>query len=259
MWSAASIEMHKHKTPCNAGPGIRKLVYTFSIVIGLIAGDAHAQVAVVDSTSINSNLESFAKQLAQTVEQYKVEFETLQNMLVTAQSLGTSPSIFTSQLPMIESATELIRAKCPGASGISALTDAMNTITSSLSPRQSIVSAQQQICAQIVLLRIKQYNATATVYNKMPQYSTALARLNELTNGINSLGDSSAATTAAQGYQSLLSTDVRQWQTEISADDAMIQSLLQQQSILANVALRGGNTILGNVVQASTLEAVFSQ
>jgi hypothetical protein len=159
---------------------------------------------------------------------------------------------------MIPDASELISAKCPGAAGVSAVTDIMNTITTSLAPGQSIVTAQQQICAQIVQLQVKEYNATATVYNKMPQYGSALQQLNQLANGFNSLGGSSSVQTEAQNYTSQLSTDVSEWQAELKSDDAMIQSLQNQQSILARVALHGSNTILGNVVQAGALEAAFS-
>ncbi len=240
-----------------ATPRSNRLAAVCVVVACLFASSASAQVLTLDNTNNATNIAGFAKQLAQTVQQYQVEFQTLQNMLVTAQSLGTTPPTFTSQLPMINDTSQLISAKCPGATGTSAVTDIMNTITTSLAPSSYIVTAQQQICAQIVQLQVKEYNATATLYNKMPQYGTSIQQLTQLANSINSMGSSSAVQTQAQSYSSQLSTDVSGWQTELQSDDAMIQSLQQQQSILARVALHGSNTILGNVVQATALEAAF--
>ncbi|WP_175927487.1 hypothetical protein [Burkholderia cepacia] len=231
-----------------------KLAACCAIATCVYAAGAHAQVVTIDPTNNATSVAGFAKQLAQTIQQYQIEFQTLQNMLVTAQSIGTNPSIFTSQLPMITDTTQLITAKCPGAEGVSAVTDVMNTIANSLSPTQYIVTAQQQICAQIVQLQVKEYNATATLYNKMPQYGSSLQQLVKLANSASSMGSSSAVQTQAQTYSSSLSQDIDVWQTEVKSDEAMIQSLQQQQSILARVALHGSNTILGNVVQATTLE-----
>ena len=44
----------------------------------------------------------------------------------------------------------------------------------------------------------------------------------------------------------------------LGAYDAMIKTLQQQQQILAHVALKGSNTILGTVVQAAALKAAFT-
>jgi hypothetical protein len=48
------------------------------------------------------------------------------------------------------------------------------------------------------------------------------------------------------------------WQTAIKGDDAMIQSLQQQQQILSHVAMKGSNSVLGNVVQVGVLAGALA-
>jgi hypothetical protein len=62
-----------------------------------------------------------------------------------------------------------------------------------------------------------------------------------------------------QRGQANLDTEMRTWQAQIQVDDQMIKYLENQQATLAKSAMRGKNTILGNIVQAATLKIAFDE
>jgi hypothetical protein len=225
---------------------------------GLLSGNASAQWAVIDVVNIQTNTTGFAQQLAQTVQQYQQEVQQYQQLLMTVQGLGTNISLLSSNLQPITDASDLVQQNCPGAPGGSVIGTLMSTVTSAISPTQPITTSQQQICVQIVLVQIDKYNQTATVLGKLNTYSNSLQKLSQIANSVDSLGTTSGATTQATTYSSELATEMASWESNMRADDTIISSLQQQQSLLAKTALSGSNTILGNVVQAAALKAAFT-
>jgi len=133
----------------------------------------------------------------------------------------------------------------------------VTAIASSISPTQSISASQQQLCAQITMVQIDEYNKTINIANLLDTYGGTLQKLNQLANEVNSLGTTSGATTQAATYSANVVSAMNQWQSQVAGDEGIIKALEQQQGVLAKVAMHGQNTILGNVMQAGALAAWF--
>jgi hypothetical protein len=233
---------------------------------------AQAQVLVTDTAAIAANEEGFKSQLAQSVaqytrqglqyskqlEQYYQQVEQYKQLLMTVKGLGTNISISSNQLQPITDPTELVDQNCPGASGGSTAAGLVTSIASTISGNTPITAAQQQICANITVLQIDQYNRTIAILGKLDEYGSTLQKLNKLSNEVSTLGAASGATTQAATYSATTAYAMQHWRAAIAGDEAIIQALNKQQSILAKVALRGSSSAVGTVVQAGALKAAFS-
>ncbi|MBP1475774.1 hypothetical protein J7I44_15815 [Frateuria sp. MAH-13] len=231
-----------------------------------------AQVLVTDPTAIAASEEGFKSQLAQSLagyarqgmqyakqlEQYYQQVEQLKQLLMTIEGLGRNISFASSKLEPIDDPTKLIDQNCPGASGGSIVGALVTSAESSISSEKPILLAQQQICANITMLHIDEYNRTVAVLKQLDEYGGTLQKLNKLANEVRTLGTTSGATTQAATISATTAFAMQQWQTAIAGDEAVIKTLNQQQSMLAKAALRGQINPLGTVVQAAALKAAFS-
>jgi hypothetical protein len=241
------------------------LALALSLACSLFVGSANAQWAVIDVASITQNQSGFAAQLAKTVDQYTTqlqqyqqEVQQYQQLLMSVQGLGTNISFTSNKLSQITDPSMLIEQNCPGTSGGSVVGSLVTSLSSTISASQPITTSQQQICANIVTVEIDEYNKTVIIVNQLNQYGGTLQKLNALANQVNTLGATSGATTQAATYSASMATNMAQWQASIAGDKALVDSLNQQQAILSKVALKGSNTVLGNVVQAAALKAAFT-
>ncbi|MGN2252095.1 hypothetical protein ACFWZ4_01835 [Frateuria sp. GZRe12] len=240
-------------------------------LLGISVEPARAQVLVTDPTAIAASEEGFKSQLAQSMaqytrqgmeyakqlEQYYQQVEQYKQLLMTIKGLGINISLSSNKLEPIDDPTELIDQNCPSASGGSIVGNLVTSVASSFSPETPITVAQQQICANITMLHIDEYNRTVAILGKLDQYGETLQKLNKLANEVKTLGTTSGATTQAATYSATTAYAMQGWQTAIAGDEALIQALDQQQSILAKKALKG-SSVIGTVVQAAALKSAFS-
>jgi len=240
-------------------------------LLGITVEATRAQVLVTDTTAIAASEEGFKSQLAQSIaeytrqgmqyakqlEQYYQQVEQFKQLLMTIKGLGTNISFSSNKLEPIDDPTELIDQNCPSASGGSIIGGLVTSVVSAISPETPITVAQQQICANITMLQIDEYNRTVAVLDQLDQYGGTLQKLNKLANEVKTLGTTSGATTQAATYSATTAFAMQQWRTAIAGDEAIIQALNQQQSMLAKKALNGRD-VLGTVVQAAALKAAFS-
>ncbi|WP_431635330.1 hypothetical protein ACQVBX_16040 [Dyella sp. KULCS107] len=236
-----------------------------AVFISIYSANGAAQVLVLDQGAITaSHADASASyirqglQYARQAEQLAQQVATVQNILVQAQSLGTNISLFDTQLKEITNTDQMIQSACPGAeSGI--MGDLIGSLASVLTSNQPLAKRQQMLCAQIVVFQIDEYNKTAKALNAIGTANTStLNKLNSLIATVDTLGKTSNAEAQAAGINATVTTAMATWQAQIKADDAVIATLQKQQAILATVAMKGSNTILGNVVQATALKAAFT-
>lgn len=245
------------KTPSHLRLRKTGLALLLSLACGLFGGTAYAQWLVYDATNNTTNQAGFLKQLQQTVQQYQQQLLEYQQLLSQITGLNTNMSLLPNQLQPIGDPSSLISANCSGASGGGVLGTVMNSVTSLFS--QPISQAQQQICAQIVTTEIDKYNKTVTMLNEMGNYNSMFQQLQQVGQSISTLADSGRANNQAQVYSSALSTEMSNWQAQMQADDAIINTLQQQQQILARVALNGtNNSILSDALPDTTFQAVMA-
>jgi len=233
----------------------------------LFAGGTIAQEVVSDPVVETQTTASYIQQGYQwamqqqqhltQLEQFQKEVAQYEQILMTVQGLGTNISFGSNQLQPITDYSSLIDQNCPSSTGSSIVSSAVTAIASSISPTQSISDSQQQLCAQITMVQIDEYNKTIGIANLLDTYGGTLQKLNQLANEVNSLGTTSGATTQAATYSASVTSAMSEWQSQVAGDEGIIKALEQQQSVLAKVAMRGQNTILGNVMQAGALAAWF--
>jgi len=251
-------------------PGVSTLV-ALSLACGAFGGGACAQVLVHDQGVISGNQEGFQSQLAKTVDQYRQQIEQYtkqiqqyelqlqqyQQMLSSIPNIGNNVSLAPNQLEHVTNIDALIQGKCSGTSSMGGLVSTVMNSMSSLMD-QSITQTQQVICERIVTTQIKKYNETVDMLNKLhDQYGDQFQQLDSLFGSGSSMGDTERASGQAQKYSDALATEMSNWQARMKADDAVIETLQNQQSILGHVALKGSSTPLGNVIQATTFAAAF--
>ena len=240
------------------------------LACGVFAGNACAQWAVIDAGNIATNQQGFATQLAKTIEQYKQQIEQYttqlqqyqtqlqqyQQMLSSIQNIPNSLSLAPNQLQQVTDTQSLIQGKCSSTSGPGGVVSSIMNSMSSLMT-QSIAQTQQMLCGQIVTTQIKKYNETVVMLNKIQGYGSQFQQLDGLMGTGSTQADAERASTQVVKYSSAVATDMGNWQTQMNADDAVISTLQNQQSILGHIALNGSSTTLGNVIQATTFAGAF--
>ena len=242
---------------------IRKsgLIIAMTVACISFGGNAMAQgVMVNDPTAIGKLISQYAKQIEQfkkQVEQYTLQLQQYQQMLSSIQNISNGVSLAPNQLQHVTNADALIRGKCSGNSSPAGLVSALMNSMSSLM-NQSITQTQETICGQIVTTQIKKYNETVDMLNRLhDEYGNQLRQLEHMAGKVNTQADSGRASTQVQKYSDAIATEMGNWQARMKADDAVIETLQNQQSILGHVALNGSSTPLGNVIQATTFAAAF--
>jgi hypothetical protein len=232
------------------------------------SGTAHAQVLVTDTAAISASEEGFKSQLAQSMEQYTrqglqyakqldqyyQQVEQYKQLLMTVKGIGTQVSLTSNKLKRIEDPTALIDQTCPGSSGGS-ITGTLVTSIVGINSEDPITSSQRQICANIVVLQVDEYNRTVGMLDQLDQYGATLQKLGQLANEVNSLGTTSGATTQAATFSAITAHAMQQWQAAVAGHEAIIEALNQHQSVLAKIALKGARQ--GDLVQAAAFAAAF--
>ena len=242
------------------------VVIALSLVMGFHTIAATAQTIVsapiMEGQQAASNTLqglAWAKQVLQWEEQVAQTAHMvteLQNMATKIESLGTdiSPSPKTLQPLNPTEQDRLVEQACPGAPLGGTVSGAISELLGS--SNQSIAERQRLICKEIVLLRVDEYNITATALGGLTVQQGTVQKLGDLVNAIKTFGESSSTTSQAQQYIAKLQLAGATWNKQIGADEAMIATLEQQQSILGHIALKGSN-VVGQIVQAAAFAAAF--
>lgn len=243
---------------------LRKAACVLPLLLGslLFTSPARAQLATVDFAAIATAAEEYAEQAkrwSDTVKQYEAQVAHYQQMIARAANLNFSVEP-TSTLDRITDISGMVAQACPGSDNI---VDTALSITglSSLNLGGNLAKNQQQICQQITLLQIDKYNKTADMLGRMHQYSDLFQQIDQLRNlvdGSSSVGDLQANTNEAARNANKLAKEISDWQGQIAANDAAIHALNEQQSLLANIALKGKSSPLGQIVQAGAFGTAFS-
>lgn len=233
------------------------------LLVGLFSFSASAQVWVTDTEGNIANKAGFAKQLEQSVADYArqaqqlyQETQTALQLVSSVQGLASNMSLLPNQMQQITDASPLIQANCAGSGSGGIVGDLLNQVTSLVN--QSIMQRQQQICAAIVQTQVDKYNLTVQMTQRLGGYSDYFNKVEGIINSAKTLGDANSANNEAQKYDSAMNTEMNDFQTQIKAKDAMISSLQDMQSTLAQSTMRGGTSLLGNAVQAAALTTAFT-
>lgn len=236
-----------------------KAALALAATSALASSVANAQTGVLVQ-DVKSEVEQHAqtaKQIEQYIkqgQQYMTQLQQYEQMFTKVMNLGTNFSIMPNTMQEID-AGPLIAANC-NSGQISIVGSLLNQVTSLMN--QSTAQSQQAICAQIVTTQVHEYNITVDMVNQIQSNIPALQKLSSLTSTFSTPGESSSATTQAAGIANDMAAAMNTWKTNKEADDAILQSLQGMQSTLAQGAMRGNPSLMGDAVQAAALTAAFS-
>lgn len=244
---------------------------------GLSTAPAYAQWVVTDPAMQGEVAANQLTQIGHMIQQYTQMITQYQSMLSSLQSLNLDFVPTNNQLSLITNPSQIVAQNCPGASTSTTVMTVLG-MDPSLTEGE-IVGQQRLICANIVMLQVDKYNTVATMLQKMNTYSSAIQQLSgkldqigatanavasAVSGSVGSSGDRQAAQNQADQIRNSLASDMAQVQQHLQAVDATISALKDQQSMLANIALKGSNAtgpaaLAGQIIQAGAFAAAFPQ
>ena len=229
-----------------------------------LATPAHAQWVVTDPAlqgSVTGNQLTQIQHMVQEYTQMITQYTAMLTSLGSLQNLGLSTTQ-NSQMTLITDPGPFVQQACPNA------TDPVGTVLgvvglNATSLTSDIKRSQNQICQQITILEIHKYNTVAEILNEMNSYVAALQGIDDKANAIigavtNAVGDRQAVNNQTSMAQARFSQRFADVQQKLQADDAAINTLKAQQSILGNIALKGSNSIVGNAMQTVVFAAALN-
>jgi len=236
------------------------LVLTLSLAAWMPVKQAQAQMAVFDGTL---NLT--------TITQWLKELQSWATQLTQIANLPSSfnfNSLLGTQLQKVD-ANSFAQKACPNSQGFAAsMTSALGSL---LNPdmTSNVAQSQYNVCLQIEYLQADKYNKTVDVINnvgggiisqiqKLEAIRDALAKMSLIGGAGTGTAGHVAVDEQAQRTHLQLSAAMEKYKADIKADDSAISTLQGMQTTLGHIAMKGGNTVLGTVIQGAAFAAAFS-
>jgi hypothetical protein len=253
----------------------RKIVMAIALIGGFGMSAAHAQWAVIDAGDIVQNTATAGSTAltatntlttaTNTLTTATNTFNTVTQITSTLSTLASNPLaalIPSSNMTELSPAqiTSLINAKCPlTSSGGNIVANALSSAVRSLDPNASIASQQQMICSNTIFVQADEYNATVDLYQQMPQLHSNMGALQGMMQQLNGvMGNASSASAQTNNFTAAEQDEISQWNTRMQMDKSIIDTLNQQQSVLASISMNAQPDLLGSSVQAAALATAFS-
>lgn len=223
---------------------------------------ARASMPVIDVAAIANMIRQYAEQIREFEAQVQHWSGEIQHWTDMKSLIGN----LTSQLQLVTTDMQhvakdyMVKEQCGGGGG--SIDDIVNSLLGSaldaLNPDGDITKQQQEICAQMVMVRNKMFNETVDYVQDVAKDAEDLNKLvgeldTETTPG--ALGGIQANANALQ-----VKTTARSelWSTRQSTYQAQLQYLQFRQQALARAALGGTPNVLGQIVDTVALKAAFS-
>jgi len=236
------------------------LVLTLSLAAWMPVKQAQAQMAVFDATLNTTTITQWIKELQSWMTQL--------SQIANLPSNFNFNSLLGNQLQKVD-ANSFAQKACPNSQGFAAsMTGALGSL---LNPdmTSNVAQSQYNVCLQIENLQADKYNKTVDVLNTVGSgFSSQIQKLEALREALKKMSifggsgsgnaDQNAVTNQAQRTHLQLSAVMEKYKADIKADDSAISTLQQMQSVLGHIAMKGGNTVLGTVIQGAAFAAAFS-
>lgn len=246
------------------------------LISGLTSATAQAQWVVTDPAMQGEVTGNQLTQITHMIQEYTQMVTQYQSLLSDVQSLNLNLLPVNSQLTLITHPERIVQQSCPAASVGGTIVGALGMNPSLVDGE--IVAQQATICANIVLLQVDKYNTVAAMLNHMTDYFAAIQQMSDKVNRISdavgsalggsgsagSSGDRQGVQNQADQLRNSLAAEMAQVQQHLQAVDTTIGTLKDQQSMLANIALKGSNAtgvsaLAGQAIQAGAFAAAFPQ
>jgi len=243
----------------------QKVVAATAVVVALIAGtpDTRAGMPVIDIANvIQSTLNQINTYTArfQDIAEYTEEMarwkrtlEQYQNQLIQMQGI-----VMAFGLPPGQPVTKvlpdyMVAERCGGGISMSSLTKVFQ-----INATGNIIEQQKQLCANIQRMENIKFNYTVDFVTKYaPQMQEALKKSEARRNSSNTQGNVAAADNDALRIGNTADANFQEWQANIQVYDSYIASMENNQRILARVAMKGKETVLGTMIQTGALKGAL--
>lgn len=238
------------------------------LCVALFTLDATSQVGatvvVNDPQSMLKAVKEYAEQAqrwSQTVSQYQMQLAHYQQQLIKLQKLDFGQS--TMVTPFTERDREHgVENACPG-SQPGFLSQLMNTIQQPVPNMQgNLIDEQRTLCQLMVVAENDRYNESVRMLKRLVERNQQFAQIQQQRANVgDSQGSLAANDNEVQRFTAQNSLDLDHWQATMTAYDAYIATLREDQSRLARRALGGnrdGKPLVGQVIQAAALKAALS-
>lgn len=252
--------MNTSTTPSRS-KGRRKTTLLAAVLLacGLASGNAGAQWIVHDPTTLLKQLQEYAEEAARWQAKLQQYQSTLTNLGNITQSAQLNMPLTLNKRP--ESFGIDQRCPSPNGGGIAGF-NPMALIESFMPDLNGDVLTQQQVvCANIVVLENKKYNELVDLVTIAEQRQKDINAMLNSAKSSNTEGNRAAADLQAQQLMAKSLTELQYSQARVSAYDGMIQSLTQDMQALAKKGLQGGQNplqgLVGTIVQGATLEVAL--
>jgi len=260
--------MHYSTTKRPALRRAHKVVIAITCSLGIV-GNASAQEVVTDPGVLAQTITTVTNTASTAANTLNTVTNTANTVTQITSTIGTIVSnplaaLIPPNSDMTELSTNqitaLITAKCPTTStGGNIVASALSSAVQSLDSSTSNAAQQQRICSNTVFVQADEYNATVDLYKQMPQLHNTVGTLQGMMQKLNGvMGNSSSAAAQTNNFTAAEQDEVNQWSIRVQMDKNIIDTLNQQQSILAAVSLSAQPDLLGSSVQAAALALAFT-
>lgn len=257
-----------HMPPHKILPGATRAVRAafLAIAAAALVGIAHADVDVSDSKA--QEILGDIKERLGDGELNKTASDLLKEIKTSVTNLGFSATLTpNNQLQKISDTSGYIQQACPGQGG-----GALGAVTGAGSPSQNVTnlatisagnssSIKQQICQQLIQLRVQAFNDSVDMVNRFQQYSDLLTKIDDNRRSISNQGDLWANTNESLRTIGKLQAEMGFWRTRLAAYESAIKFHEGQQNALSQTAIKGGGGSLpstGQLIQTGALAAALA-
>lgn len=200
-------------------------------------------VTVNDPVSIEKQIAEYAEQAkrwADTLKQY-------QQFISTITGFSFQSLLPTQQLQKMDE-QQMAKMACPGSGNM--ITDIFSAVTS-INLNGPIAESAQRLCAMTAIIKVKMYNETVDQANRVPEYSSQITKITDMISRLlgssSSVGDTQKLQLEATKLQGQFDQEMKAYDTKIKGYQSMLTTLKDAQSMLASIAMRGGqNASMGS-------------
>ncbi|MEJ1168132.1 hypothetical protein [Variovorax sp. CCNWLW235] len=240
----------------------------------VFAGAANADWAVNDKDA-NEKLKDIKDRIGEG-DLNQTASDLLNQIKTKVSKLDFTPALTpNNQLQKISDTSGYVRQACPGQGGgalSSALGSALGVAAGADGSSQNVTnvatigagnssSIKQQICQQLIQLRVQAFNDSIDMANRFQQYGDLLTKIDDNRRSISNQGDLWANTNESLRTIGKLQAEMGFWRTRLAAYESAIKFHEGQQNAVSQTAIKGGTGSLpstGQLIQTGALAAALA-
>jgi hypothetical protein len=233
----------------------------------VFAGAAHADWAVNDKDA-NEKLKEIEDRIGEG-NLNKTTSKLLGEIQTGVKNLGFAATLTpNNQLQKISDTAAYVKQACPGKGGVlGGVLDALGAVAGAGGASQNVTTiapisaGKQQICEQLVQLRVQAFNDSIEMTNRFQQYSEQLTKIDSNRDSAKSQGDLWANTNESLRTIGKLQAEMGFWRTRLAAYESAIKFHEGQQNALTQTAINGSSSSLpstGQLIQTGALAAALA-